>query len=65
MQASGQVRRKGDEADPAATRNIDPGALVAEALERTESNRITALFAIEGRRPVGLVPMHLLRVGLV
>ncbi|MDQ0396194.1 KpsF/GutQ family sugar-phosphate isomerase [Labrys monachus] len=45
---------------------IRADALVGEALEVMDSRRISALFAMEGDRPVGVVHMHdLLRIGLV
>jgi arabinose-5-phosphate isomerase len=49
-----------------APKTIEPDALVGEALELMETGKITALFAVERRRPVGVVHMHdLLRIGLV
>jgi arabinose-5-phosphate isomerase len=45
---------------------IRPDALVGEALELMEKNRISALFAMDGVRPIGVLHMHdLLRIGLV
>ena len=45
---------------------IRPDALVGEALELMEKNRISALFAMDGARPIGVLHMHdLLRIGLV
>jgi arabinose-5-phosphate isomerase len=47
-------------------KTIAPDALAAEALEIMERKRITALFAVDGRKPVGILHMHdLLRIGLV
>jgi arabinose-5-phosphate isomerase len=64
--SSDLMARLVDEVMTQGPMTIDPGALVGEALELMESNKITALFAVEGRRPVGLVHMHdLLRIGLV
>lgn len=50
-----------------APRTISPNVLVGEALELMERTpRITALFAVEDGRPVGIVHLHdLLRIGLV
>ena len=42
-----------------------PDQLAAEALENMESKKITALFVVEGRRPVGILHLHdILRSGL-
>jgi arabinose-5-phosphate isomerase len=47
-------------------KTIQPAALVGEALDVMERQRISALFAVEGKRPVGILQMHdLLRIGLV
>ena len=49
-----------------APKIIRPDALVGEALELMEKNRISALFAMDETRPVGVLHMHdLLRIGLV
>ena len=52
-------------ADP---RTIEPDALLSEALRRMTAltPRVTAIFALEDRRPTGIVHLHdCLRVGLV
>ncbi len=47
-------------------KTIQPDALVGEALDVMERQRISALFAVDGKRPVGIIQMHdLLRIGLV
>jgi arabinose-5-phosphate isomerase len=59
------MARKVDEVMTKAPKTIAPDVLVGEALLVMEG-RITALFAVEAGRPVGLVHMHdLLRIGLV
>lgn len=46
-------------------KTIHPGALVAEALAVMNGAEITALFVVEGRRPVGVVHVHdCLRAGV-
>ena len=46
-------------------KTIQPGALVAEALAVMNGAEITALFVVEGRRPVGVVHVHdCLRAGV-
>jgi arabinose-5-phosphate isomerase len=43
---------------------IRPDQLVSEALELLNSLKITALFVVEAKRPVGIVHIHdLLRIG--
>jgi arabinose-5-phosphate isomerase len=60
------MTRSVDEVMTAGPRTIRPDALVSEALEVMETNKITALFAVENGKPVGLIHMHdLLRIGLV
>jgi arabinose-5-phosphate isomerase len=55
-----------DDIMTASPRTIRPDALVGEALELMELQKIMSLFAVEGRRPVGVIHMHdLLRIGLV
>jgi arabinose-5-phosphate isomerase len=47
-----------------APKTIRPDQLVSEALELLESMKITALFVVDGGRPVGIVHIHdLLRAG--
>ncbi len=47
-----------------APKTVGPEQFVSEALELLNSMKITALFVVEGGRPVGLVHIHdLLRVG--
>jgi arabinose-5-phosphate isomerase len=59
------MSRPAREVMTASPKTIAPDQLVGEALKLMEG-RITALFAVEEERPVGLVHMHdLLRIGLV
>lgn len=45
---------------------IAPGALAAEALKLMNERRITVLFVVEDRRPVGILHVHdLLRAGVI
>jgi arabinose-5-phosphate isomerase len=45
-------------------KTIRPDALVATALETLNSQSITALWVVEGRRPIGIIHLHdLLRIG--
>jgi arabinose-5-phosphate isomerase len=56
--------RSVDEVMTPDPKTIAPDALVASALEVMNSASITALFAVEDRKPVGIVHMHdLLRMG--
>ena len=42
-----------------------PDQLVSEVLEMLNSRKITAMFVVEGSRPVGVVHLHdLLRIGV-
>jgi arabinose-5-phosphate isomerase len=54
--------------DQIMTRNpksCRPDQLVSEVLETLNSSKITAMFVVEGSRPVGVVHLHdLLRVGV-
>lgn len=44
---------------------VAPEAFAAEALEILQSRKISVLFVVDGRRPVGVIHMHdLLRVGV-
>jgi arabinose-5-phosphate isomerase len=53
--------------DEIMTRNpksCRPDQLVSEAIEAFNSSKITAMFVVEGNRPVGVVHLHdLLRIG--
>jgi arabinose-5-phosphate isomerase len=45
-------------------KTVRPDQLVSEALELLNALKITALFVVEGGRPIGIVHIHdLLRVG--
>jgi arabinose-5-phosphate isomerase len=60
------MTRRVDDIMTPSPKVIRAEALVSEALEVMDSKRISALFAMEGDRPVGVVHMHdLLRIGLV
>ena len=42
-----------------------PDQLVSEVIEMLNSAKITAMFVVEGNRPVGVVHLHdLLRIGV-
>jgi arabinose-5-phosphate isomerase len=71
----GDVRRHLGGADPLAAKvdavmtrtpkTIAPDALVGTALDLLNKTKITALFVVEGGRPLGVVHMHdLLRIGV-
>ena len=46
-------------------KTVRPDQLISETLELLNARKVTALFAVESGRPVGLVHMHdLLRVGV-
>jgi arabinose-5-phosphate isomerase len=60
------MARQVDEIMTRGPKVVRAGALVSEALEIMDSKRISALFVMEGNRPVGVVQMlDLLRIGLV
>jgi arabinose-5-phosphate isomerase len=45
---------------------VGPGVLAVEVLAHMNQSRITCLFVVEDRKPVGLIHVHdLLRVGIV
>lgn len=47
-----------------APRTVTPDLLASQALQILNAQKITALFVVEGRRPVGILHLHdLLRVG--
>lgn len=49
-----------------APRTVSPDALLSEALQILNESRITALFVVDGDRPVGIIHVHdLLRAGVV
>jgi len=46
-------------------KTIGPDAFVTEALEHLNAKRITALFVVDGAKPIGLIHIHdLIRLGL-
>jgi arabinose-5-phosphate isomerase len=54
-----------DEVMTASPKTIRPDQLAAEALELLNAKKVTALFVVENRKPVGLVHVHdLLRIGV-
>ena len=66
--ADGMLRQTAGEIMTQNPKTIDGEALLSEALRRmtTETPRVTAIFAMDGNRPVGIVHLHdCLRVGLV
>ena len=66
--ADGMLRQTAGEIMTQSPKTIDREALLSEALRRmtTETPRVTAIFAMDGNRPVGIVHLHdCLRVGLV
>jgi arabinose-5-phosphate isomerase len=57
--------RRVDDVMTRAPRTARPDQLASEALETMEARKITALFAVDAGRPVGLIHLHdLLRAGL-
>lgn len=47
-------------------KSVEPGTLASAAIETINASRITALFVVEDKRPVGIVHVHdLLRAGVV
>jgi arabinose-5-phosphate isomerase len=65
--AEGMLDRTAAEVMTTSPRTIAPEALLSEALRQMTvlTPRITAIFALEGRQPVGIVHLHdCLRVGL-
>jgi arabinose-5-phosphate isomerase len=53
-----------DEVMTRKPKTVRPDQLASEALEVINSMKITALFVVEGERPVGIVHVHdLLRAG--
>lgn len=63
----GMLARRAEEIMTRAPRTIPADALLSEALRKMtgESPKITAIFAMDGARPVGIVHLHdCLRVGL-
>ena len=47
-------------------RVVTPGALAAQVLAQMNASRVTCVFVVEGKRPVGLVHIHdLLRAGVI
>ena len=57
--------RRVDDVMTRAPRTIAPDALVGTALDVLNQMKITVLFVVEDRRPVGIVHMHdLLRIGV-
>ena len=45
---------------------VGPDVLAVEVLARMNASRITCIFVVEGRKPIGLIHVHdLLRVGIV
>jgi arabinose-5-phosphate isomerase len=58
------LERRVDEVMTPDPRSIAPDELVASAIEMLNAASITALYVVEGDRPVGIVHMHdLLRIG--
>jgi arabinose-5-phosphate isomerase len=54
-----------DEVMTASPKTIRPDQLAAEALEHLNAKKVTALFVVENKKPVGLVHVHdLLRIGV-
>ena len=46
-------------------KTAEPGELAGTVLERLNASQITALFVVEGARPVGIIHLHdLLRSGV-
>ncbi len=59
------LTRPVDDVMSRAPKTIAPDAVVGAALQTLNSAKISALFVVEGRRPVGIVHMHdLLRAGV-
>ena len=49
----------------ASPKTVRPDQLASETLELLNASKITALFAVENDKPVGIVHLHdLLRVGV-
>jgi arabinose-5-phosphate isomerase len=62
---TGLVEAKVDDVMTAKPKTIPPTMLTQAALELINSSRITALFVVEKKKPVGLVHVHdLLRIGV-
>ena len=60
------MTRSVDDIMTRSPKTVRPDVLVGEALELMEKHRISALFAMDGPKPVGVLHMHdLLRIGLV
>ena len=61
----GLMERRAREVMTRAPKTIRPGALAEEALAMMNAHKITALFAVEDARPVGLIHIHdCLRAGV-
>ena len=46
-------------------KTVRPDQLISESLEMLNSTKVTALFAVEGGKPVGIIHVHdLLRAGV-
>jgi arabinose-5-phosphate isomerase len=59
------MARRADEVMTRTPKTVAGDLLVGAALELLNEAKITALFVVEGRRPVGIVHMHdLLRIGV-
>lgn len=66
--ADGMLRQTAGEIMTTRPKTIEANALLSEALRRmtAEAPKVTALFAMDGEQPVGIVHLHdCLRVGLV
>jgi arabinose-5-phosphate isomerase len=54
-----------DQVMTANPKSVRPDQLAGEALEILNASKVTALFVVEGRKPVGIVHVHdLLRIGV-
>jgi arabinose-5-phosphate isomerase len=54
-----------DQVMTAKPKSVRPDQLAGEALEILNASKVTALFVVEGRKPIGIVHVHdLLRIGV-
>jgi arabinose-5-phosphate isomerase len=59
------MSRTVDEVMTPSPKTVAPDALVGAALDLLNQAKITAIFVVESRKPVGIVHMHdLLRIGV-